>query len=78
MSDESLVFEIQYHGKGLLIQAESYSGTLANAEGKALLGLIKHLYAGVEEARILDADGGLLSRIDVPTRRPEPDILAAE
>lgn len=47
MSDELLALEIDYHGKGLLMQAESYSGTLANAEGKALLGLIRHLYEGV-------------------------------
>lgn len=77
MSAEATNFSIEYCAKGHIHSGETHSGPFQQVENLALLGLIRHLYSGVDRARIRDAAGTEVKVLLVPSARPSSQIELA-
>lgn len=77
MSAEATNFSIKYCAKGHIHSGETDSGPFQQVENLALLGLIRHLYSGVDRARIRDAAGTEVKVLLVPSARPPFQIELA-
>ena len=67
MSNEPGNFKIEYQAGDRLIASEAFFGPISKAEHRAILGLIRHLFSGVDQARIVDVAG-----VEVKVIRPIP------
>jgi hypothetical protein len=67
MSNEpAMHFVIEYYAGDELKVTDNLDGPLKKAESEAVIGMIRHLYSGVDCARILDPSGQEVNSFRAP------------
>lgn len=70
-SEQHFAFTIEYYALDGLRATEQVLGRQRKAENQALIGMIRHLYSGVDRARILDTAGQEINALRLPERALE-------
>jgi hypothetical protein len=70
-SNGNSTFTIEYYGLDGLKATEQVTGRQRKAESQALIGMIRHLYSGVDRARILDVSGREINALLLPGQQLE-------
>jgi hypothetical protein len=70
-SEQDSAFTIEYYALDGLRATEQVLGRQRKAENQALIGMIRHLYSGVDRARVLDATGREINAFLLPGQRLE-------
>jgi hypothetical protein len=74
MASDTGCFTIEYYALGALRATDIHAGPLRKAEYQALAGMIRHLYSGVDRARILDTEGREVNALHAPVPAAAPDL----
>jgi len=64
--EQATGFTIEYYASDELKATDSHPGPLSKTEAQAIIGMIKHLFLGVDCARVLDASGQEINVIRAP------------